>query len=314
MRRISIAMCTYNGEKYLREQLDSLLSQTHTNIEIIIVDDGSNDLTIQIATEYQRQDSRISVFQNEQNLGFVKNFEKAISLCSGEFIALADQDDVWIPEKIEMLLNSIEDGMLVYSDAELVDAELVPLGKNLLNPAKMNPIEGKNNKAFIFGNCVSGNTMMFRKELVDVALPIPADVPFHDNYFAFYASTCGGIQYVDKALVRYRQHGNNITDSAGLKKKKKRSKLDGKRESNRKRVAILRSFLPCSCLCREDKDMLELLLHGYEKYESTFFNFSIFRLLYRYRDDFFAIETKKSLMKIVKAALGLNAYKIFPFL
>ena len=314
MAKVSVALCTYNGAEYLREQIESIFAQTVVPDEIIVTDDRSTDATAAILEEYAKTTSLRYVI-NDTQLGFVKNFEKAISLCSGEYIVLADQDDVWLPEKIEMLLNKIEDNLLVYSDAELVDSKLIPLGKRLLNPAKTKTIEGNgNNKAFVFGNCVSGNTMLFRKELADLALPIPADIPFHDAYLAFYASTCGAIQYVDKALVLYRQHGNNITDSAGLKKKKKRSKIEGKRESNRKRIAILRAFLKCSCLNVDDRNLLEKLLQGYEKYESTFFNFSLFRVLYQNQNEFFAIDAKKSFMRIVKAALGLNAYKIFPFL
>ena len=100
---ISIALASYNGSKYIREQLDSILEQTYQDFELIICDDCSTDNTWQILQEYAQKDSRIKVFENERNLGFKKNFEKAISLCNGKYIALSDQDDIWIDNHLEVL-------------------------------------------------------------------------------------------------------------------------------------------------------------------------------------------------------------------
>ena len=126
---ISIAMCSYNGERFIKEQIDSIIAQTYKNFELIIVDDGSKDNTINIIKEYQLKDHRIKLFQNDNNLGFVKNFEKAISLCSGDFIALADQDDVWKKNKLEVFLKNINGNMLIYSDAILIDQHSKETGK-----------------------------------------------------------------------------------------------------------------------------------------------------------------------------------------
>ena len=112
MPQISIAMTTYNGEKYLAEQLDSILSQTHTDWELIICDDCSTDSTWQILQEYAQKDSRIKIYKNEQNLGFKKNFEKAIGLCTGDYIALSDQDDVWFPEHLSLLYSIKKDASM----------------------------------------------------------------------------------------------------------------------------------------------------------------------------------------------------------
>jgi glycosyltransferase involved in cell wall biosynthesis len=106
---ISIAMCTYNGERFIKEQLDSILNQTYKNFELIITDDDSSDKTITIIKEYIKQDKRIKLYQNNSNLGFIKNFEKAISLCSGDYIVLADQDDIWKVNKLEIFLEQIKD-------------------------------------------------------------------------------------------------------------------------------------------------------------------------------------------------------------
>src|ERR1700748_3070750 len=93
---VSVAMCTYNGEKYIRQQLDSILNQTWRNLEIVIVDDGSSDDTFAIISEYAEKDSRIKCFKNEVNLGFNKNFEHAVELTTGDYIAISDQDDIWL--------------------------------------------------------------------------------------------------------------------------------------------------------------------------------------------------------------------------
>ncbi len=110
---VSIAMTTYNGEKYLSAQLDSILNQTYKNLEIIICDDCSTDDTRQILTNYSKKDSRIKLFFNDKNLGYSKNFQKAISLCTGNFISLSDQDDIWIPEKISLGINNIQNYDLI---------------------------------------------------------------------------------------------------------------------------------------------------------------------------------------------------------
>ena len=92
---VSIAICTYNGERFLKKQIDSLLNQGYSNIEIIAVDDRSTDRTWDMLQEYAQKDKRVQTYQNEKNLGYARNFEKAITLCKGDFIALADQDDIW---------------------------------------------------------------------------------------------------------------------------------------------------------------------------------------------------------------------------
>lgn len=121
-KMISIAMATYNGEKYLREQLDSILAQTVQDFELIVCDDCSTDLTMQILNEYAERDSRIKVFENEENLGFKKNFEKVIGLCSGNYIALSDQDDIWLPEHLEVLYKNIGEKSTSWGNSLLIDS------------------------------------------------------------------------------------------------------------------------------------------------------------------------------------------------
>ena len=119
---ISIALASYNGENYIREQLDSILLQSISDFELIICDDCSTDNTYQILEEYKARDSRIHIYRNEQNLGFKKNFEKAISLCKGEYIALSDQDDIWLVDHLKILLDKINNHSMVSGNAIMVDS------------------------------------------------------------------------------------------------------------------------------------------------------------------------------------------------
>ena len=112
---VSVVMATYNGERFIAEQLESILTQTYSNLEIIIVDDRSTDQSYTILESYAAKDTRIRLFRNEQNLGYVKNFEKGLSLAGGVYIAPSDQDDIWLPHKITTLVNHINDNTIVYS-------------------------------------------------------------------------------------------------------------------------------------------------------------------------------------------------------
>ena len=204
---ISIAMATYNGEKFLSQQLDSILVQTYTNLEIIICDDCSTDATCHILEQYCNMDARIKFFKNEYNLGLVKNFERTFSFCSGEYIALCDQDDIWLPNKIEVLLQNIKNCDLVHSDAILIDDENSTIQKSFSSYA--NKDSSKDFLDYMFSNNVTGCTAMFKKSLLYDNLPFPNSVHVHDWWLAILAAKKSCIAYVDEPLVLYRQHNNN---------------------------------------------------------------------------------------------------------
>jgi len=128
---VSIVLCTYNGEKYLQAQLDSLIDQTYKNVEIIIVDDCSKDNTRSILLNYQSLYPFIKVFLNSENIGFNKNFAKAIGLTGGEFVAICDQDDIWDLNKLEELKENIADKGVIFSNSRLIDVNNLPTGKLL---------------------------------------------------------------------------------------------------------------------------------------------------------------------------------------
>ena len=240
---VSVALCTYNGEKFLRKQLDSLLAQGYKNIEIIIVDDQSHDNTWSIIQEYAEKDKRIFAYQNKLNIGYIRNFEKAILLCRGDYIALADQDDIWENQKIQVLVDSIGDNILVYHNSDFIDADDKRIG-DLTMASKYRMYEGNSCLPFIVSNCVSGHAAMFKKELTEYLFPFNNE-NCHDWWIAYVAFNVGNVKFVDQVLVHYRQHPETVTDSLRLqpqKKQKKKSKNIDRIAVNLKWVNYLSNF------------------------------------------------------------------------
>lgn len=210
---IAVVMATYNGSRYLREQLDSILNQSVSVDEIVIVDDCSSDDTIKIINEYRRKYSFIYLIQNVKNIGVVKTFEAAINNCKGQYILFADQDDVWFKDKVEILISNIGDNLLIYSDAVVVD-------KNLNKVLESNLFFYETAQDFLcfrdylFGNNVTGCTMMVNRDIFASIIPIPEfRIMFHDQYLALYASYKRKIKRVVIPLMFYRQHDKNVAAS-----------------------------------------------------------------------------------------------------
>lgn len=224
---ISIAMATYNGEKYLREQLDSILAQTITDWELVICDDCSKDSTVEILKSYQEQDDRIKIFVNEKNLGFKKNFEKAIGLCSGDYIALADQDDIWHENHLEVLQELIDDASLSCGNTRLMTADSIVTEKKLSDVEKLLCLPSDTHKLMyrilLKSNPFQGASMLIRKDFLSKILPIPDGVLYHDAWIAACACFEKGIAYTFEPITDYRQHENNVTVAARRLDSKKKS-------------------------------------------------------------------------------------------
>lgn len=315
---ISIALCTYNGEAYIKEQIESILNQNiseEIEIEIILVDDISNDATVEKAQEVLKN-IKAKIVVNDTRLGFIKNFEKAISLCNGDYILTCDQDDVWDKNKITTLLKSFKKNtLLVYSDALLVDQNLNSLGKTLLNNTK--PFKGNNNLSFLFHNTISGNTMMFKKKLVEFILPIPANINFHDVWIGFVASSISDVEYVNLPLVYYRQHTHNVTQILKEKDRKNFStKLKKKLESLEIRYGLFGSYYSFLKNNKIEKniDIFEILFKEFQNYKAYYFNWKIFKILFVNKDKVLTSSKNKDVLSIIKYSLGYKAYKICPFL
>jgi len=310
---ISIAMSSYNGERFIQEQIDSILDQSYSNLELVITDDGSSDKTIEIIKNYQKNDTRIKLYQNEVNLGFVQNFGKAISLCKGDYIALADQDDIWKKDKLKTFIEKIGENVLIYSDADLVDEHAVSMGEELIRPAR-ELVSGANNRAFLLENCVSGNTLMFKKELLQYILPIPEGASFHDRWIVFVASTYGSITFTKEPMTYYRRYSEQITkkrekDYEGFLDRLKQKK-EFKVKSAKVSVKDLNTFLSLKILKNEEtKEIIEMLIKHYENYEHLFFNKLLYQILKKHKDDIFAISKKdKRDKRVIRTAMGLKLH------
>ena len=212
---ISVALTTYNGERFLREQIDSILEQSISDIELVVCDDCSTDSTWDTLTDYQAKDPRIRIYRNERTLGFRDNFVKAISLCEGDYVALSDQDDIWMPNHLELLLDTIGDNMLACGNSLLVDENNKELGLTLLQQEGIIRLPKKSLDialmAMLNHNPFQGAAMMFRKEFISYAVPLPNEADYHDVWFAALASMMDSFVYVNIPIVRYRMHGDNIS-------------------------------------------------------------------------------------------------------
>ena len=214
---ISVAMTTYNGEKYLADQIDSILVQSYSNFELIICDDCSTDTTRTILKAYASKDNRVKLHFNKTNLGFKKNFEQALNFCSGQFIALADQDDVWTKNHLEALLSCIGEHDIACSNSVLVDEKLNSLDTDMKTICHFTSVPEDKSKLFfyfLFGNnFVQGAASLIRRDFLLKVLPIPDFISFHDYWFGINAAAGNGIAYLENPTLYYRQHGNNITNN-----------------------------------------------------------------------------------------------------
>lgn len=219
MKKISIALCTYNGAKFLPEQLKSYLAQTRLPDELIVGDDGSTDETVALLKDFAKTAPfAVRLEINEKNLGSTKNFERTIALCTGDLIFLSDQDDVWHPQKVEKFSAEFEKSEnvgMVFSDAELVGENLESLKHNLWDfsfpPADRRAARSGNLfELLLKRNVVTGATMAFRASFKDDLMPIPIHIPnfIHDAWIALVIAAKGKIVFIEESYILYRQHSN----------------------------------------------------------------------------------------------------------
>ncbi|MDQ1707117.1 MAG: hypothetical protein QOJ88_328 [Pyrinomonadaceae bacterium] len=215
--KFSIAMCTYNGARHLGKQLESIAAQSRPPEELVICDDASTDSTSKIIAEFARAVSfPVHCHTNERNLGSTKNFERALGFCRGDFIALCDQDDIWLPHKLaelEAKFDRAPNVGLIFTDAELVNDDSASVGCTLWEKLPLAAAERRrlqSNRALdeLFqGASVTGATMAFRARFKDLVLPIPDDLSIiHDAWIALLISAVAGILPLATPLIKYRQH------------------------------------------------------------------------------------------------------------
>jgi glycosyltransferase involved in cell wall biosynthesis len=219
---VSIALCTYNGERFIREQIESYLNQTVQPDEIIVCDDGSSDNTFAIIQQYAAANRGIQwqLIQNEENLGTNKNFEKAISRSSGDFIFFSDQDDIWVNEKVEQTIsffNKYPDCEACFSNATLIDDNSLELPESLLDLSFFKSDVREAYKAddllywsILLGNVMTGATMAIRRTALRTILPFHLDLGrklWYDGWIGFCLMAAYRVGYIDQPLIKYRVHG-----------------------------------------------------------------------------------------------------------
>lgn len=274
---ISVVMATYNGQDFLQQQLESIVNQTYSPIEIVITDDGSLDTTKLMLKQAAARDSRIKLLLHPQNLGLTQNFERGFRAATGDWIAPCDQDDLWHPEKLSRMVGQLNGQELVFHDSALIDAQGNSLHRKLSDKRQMAGFSDPLNYAI--GGSAPGHAMLLKKELLHRCYPFPADIPF-DYWIGFVATLQQPILYIDEVLVQYRMHDSN---AFGVKVKgastKRRSHKNDSSDKLRRKMDTLASR------CPEDhprKPVFEALRSSYQSF-SLANNFRRMALFFRYR-------------------------------
>jgi glycosyltransferase involved in cell wall biosynthesis len=208
-KRVSVCIPTYNGAKYIREQLDSILSQLGESDEIVVSDDSSHDDTLAIVRSIG--DNRIVVLEGGDFKSPIFNVENALKHSKGRFIFLSDQDDVWMDGKLSAMLSELEKYDAVVSDCKVVDQN-----KNVIEEsfsAKRN--SGKGFLKNLYKNTYLGCCMAFRREVLDYVLPFPKDIPMHDMWIGLSVDFRKPVGFINTPYLLYRRHGGNTSTASG---------------------------------------------------------------------------------------------------
>lgn len=219
--KVQVLLATYNGARFLREQIDSVLEQTYPWLEVLERDDGSTDDTMAILEEYARcVPERVSLLRDGERSGSAKgNFLRLLAASNAPYVCLCDQDDVWLPEKVSAGLEAMrrleaeygKDGpLLVFSDLRVVDERLRKLHPSLWRHEGLDPAAVHRLRSMLGQNVVTGCTAMLNRRLVELALQMPDETPMHDRWIGLLATALGHACYLSEPLVLYRQHGGNV--------------------------------------------------------------------------------------------------------
>jgi glycosyltransferase involved in cell wall biosynthesis len=222
---VAIAMATYNGSRYVARQMDSLFSQTTSDWVLLIRDDGSTDETVVIVKKYQEaHPGKIVVVEDGQkNLGPRDNFGRLIESAETDYLMFCDQDDVWLPDKIERTLTKMQKleqefgcdiPLLVHTDMTVADEDLRPIAASFWEYQKMDPKRGEHFQRIFIGNVANGCTVMINRKLREMALPIPQGAIMHDWWLALIAAAFGKVDYITEQTVLYRVHSRNVVGAS----------------------------------------------------------------------------------------------------
>lgn len=283
---VSIALCTYNGERYLAKQLDSLLAQDYPNLEIIIVDDCSTDKTLMLLEAYKVQNRHLTIVKNTQNIGFNANFKKAMDHCNGSYIAIADQDDIWHPKKISTMVNAIGSNLLLYHNSTYIDERGGKLGTSTLSHHRF--VKGNCSSQLWYYNCVSGHACLLHRSLLTLSSPFPAHF-YYDWWLAYTAACTAKISYLNAELVEHRLHSESSTQKDTA-------------QGRALRIEHFNLFLRHPLTSEANQTLLRTLVSEYEKLRYQNFSLKLFSLLLAHAATLFYVR-KKSLFSRIKFIL-----------
>ena len=203
---ISVCIATYNGERYIRQQIESIVCQLNVDDEIIVSDDGSTDGTLDIVKGID--DKRIKIIEGPGRKSPILNFECALKASKGDFIFLSDQDDVWKPDKVEICMKWLKTYNCVVSDAEVTDNRLKPLYPSLYDIMQVRQGRIYNT---IWKNGYTGCCMAFRRNVLEASLPFPKNIPMHDIWIGNVAAYMYNVIFIPDRLIHFRRHENTIS-------------------------------------------------------------------------------------------------------
>ena len=276
---VSVLLASYNGEKYIREQLDSILNQTFSDLSIVISDDLSADGTPEIIREYEEQyPGRVRSLRNSERSGSAQNnFFRLLKSEADDYIMLCDQDDVWLPDKVEVTLREMKkleaewgEGvpLLVHGDLSVTNKKGGILHKSMAEYQKI-AVHDNRFSHYLVENNITGNTVMINRVLLGFLADVPKECVMHDWWLGLLASCFGRISYIDRPLVLYRQHGENQMGSKSDKEQyaERIRNQDAVRENYRKMFAQAQMFLKLygNEMSLEQREVLEHFIKLPEK-------------------------------------------------
>lgn len=208
---VSVAMATYNGEKYIEKQIESIVKQLEINDELVISDDGSSDNTIKIIEKLSKKYTQIKLLDGPKK-GVKQNFANAISNCNGKYIFLSDQDDIWINDKVVKVVEEFEKDTNIYCITHNCDVVNGDMSEVLIDSF----FEHRKSRAGVFANIYKnrylGCCMAFRNDMKKYILPIPNDIEMHDQWIGVLCDKYGKSLFLNEKLIHYRRHGGNVSE------------------------------------------------------------------------------------------------------
>ena len=305
---ISVVMCTYNGAKYIEQQIESILAQTHPVYELIVQDDGSTDSTVEIIENYGRKYPIIKLFRNEKRKGYNANFFSAMRKASGDYISISDQDDIWKADKLEEMLRSVGDSLLCFCRNKPFSED----GVSVVPPDPRIPNFGI--ERIVFQGPAAGHVQFIRRELLDLIPPTADFNYYYDQILQLVAAGYDRISFCDKILVHHRRFVDAATYSAYDKSKYKRTFFSGTiaiidhlklyrglRPEMKNYFSKLYLFLNQLPKNKRLKDALKICKHASSSSLTSYIKFTILSI--RLRQQIFYTTEKNDLVAVVRAIL-----------